>query len=283
MTPQVALAEIKWLLTEQLEATPENLKKIDDAIGRHSRQIRDVFFRALIRSEKDRRTPSASNLGKCTRQLAYKYHGIQGERIDYKSRLTFCYGDIVEVLLYILFDVVGAPVDNKQVSINEDGITGSPDGSLEDWAVDIKSMSAYAFKLAQEKGVDNAFGYETQLSIYTKALGKTLLGWFGICKDKGDIDFFPGLFKPSLVEIAKRKKEIVEQSTLDNLPARDYQLEADAPRGKASGKLKLAMQCKFCPNRFQCWNITEVAAGFNNSEVYYATGPNNNPVMPKPI
>ncbi len=107
---------------------------------------------------------SPSSLGKCTRQLAYKYHGFEGEPFSYETIMTFMTGDILELVAYMLADAVDSPISDiqKQVTIGE--TSGSIDGVVGDIVVDIKSMSDAAFNINQQNGaMDDGFGYLTQI------------------------------------------------------------------------------------------------------------------------
>lgn len=205
-----------------------------------------------------------SSLGKCTRMLAYSYHGFEGEPIDYNTRLTFLMGNILEIVLVFAAQQSGVPIEDLQRKVEVEGIEGSLDFILGDYVVDVKSQSDYSFSL----GIDDEFGYPTQLEIYRQGAGKSKGGWLTINKNNGKIAVHEYEPKPLKLDIALRKAEIVRQSTPDNLPARDYDLEVD----KKTKKMKLCLQCRFCSYRNLCWNIVEEMEGYKGAIHYISTG-----------
>jgi len=113
------------------------------------------------------------------------------------------------------------------------------------------------------------FGYQTQLEFYKAGMDKLTGAWIAINKNRGEIAVMEAPHKPYLVKLGKEKKDRVMASTPLALPPRDYDLETE----KKTGKLKLAMQCKFCNFKGLCWNIASTEPGWNNSVTYYAEGP----------
>lgn len=211
---------------------------------------------------------SPSTLGKCTRQLGYAYHDFPREPFTYDSKFTFITGDIIELIIYTIAEIAGVPFEDIQKRIKVGEIEGNIDGNLGDYTVDVKTMSDAAYNIADRNGIDDAFGYPTQLQLYVEGTGKKKGAWICYNKNKGTLQVHKAANRPQLVEIAKNKREIVINSTKDALPSRDFELEYD----KKSGRRKLAMQCKFCPYKYHCWEITGIGEGYNRSEVYYASG-----------
>lgn len=210
-----------------------------------------------------------SLLGKCTRMLGYMYHGFKGEPLTYDTKLTFLTGHILELVLLTIARGAGVPVEGLQKRIDVDGVGGNLDFELGDYVIDIKSQSDISFDIANKKGIDDGFGYPTQLEIYRQGADKEKGGWLTINKNRGTIAVHEYEPKPHKLDIALRKREIVKASTPDNLPERDYDLEVD-PKTK---KMRLCMQCKFCNFKELCWNITEEIKGYNNSVQFLSSGP----------
>ena len=231
----------------------------------------DIIDKYFVQQEKRKGVAvlSPSSLGKCTRQLAYEYHSIEGESFTAETKLTFMTGDILELVTYMLAEAVNDPIKNQQERIEVEGLGGNIDGTVRDTLIDVKSMSDAAFSINKRSGMDDAFGYHTQLEIYKAGKELESGAWIGINKNRGEISVFDASHKPYLVKLAKEKKERVINSTPEQLPPRDFYLETE----KKTGRLKLAMQCKFCPFKAKCWIIEETAEGWNNSVTYYAAGP----------
>ena len=272
LTPDVLVDAIKKFL-----ANPPALDK--DKLGEYQKfeihwaeKFKDLMAKYFIKDERDNTGKNRpSSLGKCTRQIAYTYHGIEGLPISPETKMTFLTGELLELIFYMLADAVGHPVQNTQAKADLGWVSGSIDGEIGDTLIDVKSMSDAAHAIATREGISDAFGYQTQLELYKVGRQKEKGAWIGINKNKGKISVFPSVSRPHLVQIAKEKAELVQASTPDNLPARDFQLEYE----KKTSRLKLPFQCKFCDHRERCWEITSEEPGYNNSVTIYAKGPRN--------
>lgn len=237
-----------------------------------------AFAKQFYEVRKENPKPSMSSLGKCVRQLAYRYHGFKGEPMPAKSKMTVFFGDIIEAAIYAISNAAGWEIHDIQRYITIDEIGGHTDGMpAEDTVFDVKSASSASFEIAKRNGgVDDGFGYLTQLSLYKEGL-QVQKGFFVfVNKNTGEIEVFEAPHTPDLVDLAKAKYKMVLDSTPDRLPPRPYTTEID-PKSK---KTRLCMQCKFCDYRYLCWNIQEVIKGYNNSEVYVID--ENNPYGPTP-
>lgn len=241
-----------------------------DIYGEYKERFVDLLEKQLNPVERTgEELLSPSQLGKCTRMLAYAYHGFEGEPLEPETKLTFIFGDLIELIIYFIADVAGFEITNKQQYINVDGIEGNIDGTYKKSVLDIKSASPGAFSIAERNGVSNTFGYTTQLQIYKKGTEKESAFWLYVNKATGEMAVFDAPENPLLVELAKRKKELVVSSSPGRLPARDHTLETD-PKTK---KLRLGVECKFCKFKSSCWNITGIGKGYNNSTTYFSDGP----------
>lgn len=234
------------------------------------RNISKVLFEAVKKHLQPRKREgvgvlSPSSLGRCTRQLAYKYNGFKGEPLTYANKLLFMYGDLIEAIIYVVADKAGVPFDGIQDKIEVGDTKGNIDGIWEDVLVDIKSMSPASFSISKRGGVSDGFGYQTQMEYYKKGKGLDKGGWLGVNKVSGEMHWFDAPSKSYLVDVGESKREIVLNSTPENLPKRDYQSEID-PKSKRN---RLCFQCKFCEFKQECWDILEVGKGYNKSEVYY--------------
>lgn len=90
------LPDLAAILKNRLESPGELLTAPDPAalgaaILRQLRQAQEATGRGF----------RASQLGRCTRQLAFHHHGVRpdGREVDYRARATFALGDVTELLL----------------------------------------------------------------------------------------------------------------------------------------------------------------------------------------
>lgn len=148
-----------------------------DEIGSLSKWI---FKRQFIEDISKERSIRISNAGKCPRALAYIHHKIPecGKEIDSRGKMTFWYGDLTELTVTKLAVLAGVNLkntgtDQKEVSIKigDFTLTGHPDGIVDEYLFECKSMTDWAFK-AFEKGIIDDV-YVTQCNLYIHALGLT--------------------------------------------------------------------------------------------------------------
>jgi hypothetical protein len=231
-----------------------------------------IFHKQFFKEYKDNSPPFMSNVGKCARMLAFKLHGFKGEAVSAKARMTFFFGDLIEAAIGIIAEASGWELANKQESVEVAGLRGRTDGRpAKNAVVDIKSMSAASFEITKRSGgVGDDFGYLTQISLYRAGLQVDEAFFLCVNKNTGEIAVWEAPNAPDLVELAKAKYNLVMASTPDRLPARPYQPVND----KKTGKLCLPMQCKFCDFRLLCWNVVDIAEGYNKSEVYVVDSEN---------
>jgi len=274
-TPTTLVAKIQhFLINPPTPKTKEEKKAFEDFQVKNGAKFAELIAKYF--TKQDERTGEAvlspSSLGKCTRQLAYKYHGFEGEPFSYETIMTFMTGELLERSTYMLADAVDSPISDIQKQITVGETSGSIDGTVGDIVVDVKSMSDAAFNINHQNGaMDDGFGYLTQMAYYVQGMGKKIGEWITINKNKGTIAVLTAPARPHLVDIGEEKRKTVLNSTPDNLPRRDFDLEYE----KKTSRLRLCMQCKFCAFKARCWEITDTKPGWNNSVTYYAKGPNN--------
>ncbi len=263
--------ELKERLEDFLKYPIKYTSKLSlDEVGRlqahFAQDVQEAFHKQFFEPQRKNPKPSMSGLGKCGRQLAYRYHGFKGLPLTPKSKMTFFFGDLIEAAIYVIAEAAGWEIKDIQKFVTVDEIGGHTDGSPAlDTVFDVKSMSKAATEIAiREGGISDAFGYLTQLSLYKAGLKAKHSFLLGVNKNTGDIEVWEVPDSPDLVELAKAKYDMVLASTPERLPPRPYTLTQD----KKSKKDCLAMQCKFCDFRYLCWNISGVIEGYNKSEVY---------------
>lgn len=275
-TPEKVVEGIKYIICNP--PTVED-KEGEEAFDLFREKWKEEFGKAIIDVYCKPQTPrtgdkalSPSSLGKCVRQVAFKYHGIAGRPLSPETRMTFLTGHLLELAVYMFSDMIGSPIKNIQGKVDVDGVKGSIDGTVSDWLVDVKSMSAASFDISKKNGgIDNGFGYLTQMAIYKKGMKLLKGAWIAVNKNKGNIEVFEER-EPNnewRVAVAMKNIDIVKASTPTNLPPIPYEAEEEIVRKQFTGKKKMPFNCKFCDHRESCWDILEVTKGWNNSENYY--------------
>ncbi len=194
-----------------------------------------------------------SQIGKCPRQIAYQYHGIEkaGKEIDGRALFNFWFGDLIELatasLAKLAFQKLGGGslkatgFDQTHIEIPVNGavISGYPDGLLitgkEFVNVEVKSMPSYSFKRF-EKGDINE-DYISQIQAEMAGLGVEKTCMVAVCKDNGVfneriIDFNGMIHNKNLDNI---------KTVLDSTPE-----ELPEPRYQSNDKGEYPWQCLYC-------------------------------------
>lgn len=208
----------------------------------------------LAKRPMDSRPIRFSGLGKPDRQVWYDAHPIPGgkEVLRGSTYIKFLYGDVIEQVLLFLAKEAGHVVEDEQLGVELDGITGSIDARIDGTIVDVKSASPFGFKKFKDNGIleNDPFGYVYQLSGYSTVLNPGAdAAWVAMDKVSGDICVSPLgndaiAFHPPAPRIARLKDVIA----LDEPPELCYKPEPD---GK-SGNMKLPTPCSYCSHRFRC-------------------------------
>lgn len=242
---------------ERPEVTPE----IEGWIEAAGEEMKKSFRRQFVSQGEERKEPSASSLGKCARQLAYKYHGVKGEPISPRARIVFATGDYYEVLAKLLLRLAGVPIRNEQAGVRlPSGVGGSIDFTAElsdveseNPVVDVKSHSSFGFERESKEGISDSFGYRTQGAIYREGMGRRRFLHLNFNKNTGEFAEVEdtGAVSP-LVRNAERRYKLVKESTPDKLPAREYE-----PLREKDGRPYLDFTCAYCPFKSTCWTIEE--------------------------
>lgn len=192
----------------------------------------------------------ASSSGKCARAIAYQYHGYDAEPLNWRARLVFRLGDIIESDLVGVARLYGLTDEQKECSITIDGveIKGHVDGILGDTVVDFKSTTTFGFKKAKgnpTKGVKEDVGdYLFTMHFYMKALSleKALLVYY--CKEQSDLHEVSLKYDPKIWDMVEERFRKVILSKKDSLPDREF-----FPNEKGA----LPWQCSYCSFNRQCW------------------------------
>ena len=224
-----------------------------------------------------------SEAGKCERATFYKALGIPGEPFSSDTRFKFTLGDLIELtLLYILGHSLESPdlvYDNnviREIPIGRRSWRGATDGIVKIGGVrrnlEVKSASAYGFKITKKSGVDNKFGYLTQAAVYTRHLHKEKLidepETIFLYVDRDTMHLYEETVRFddwSLAEEADEKFDrILDHIEAKRVPKRPYDLE----RGK------LGLACKYCSHKYTCWVRPHQAVTFDeNANPVYRVKP----------
>lgn len=209
-----------------------------------------------------------SKIGTKNRKAWYEAHaielGLQPEILTGKTKLKFLYGDILEQLLLFLTKEAGHSVTSEQKEITVEGVKGHLDANIDNYVVDVKSASSYAFKKFKLGTLteDDPFGYIDQLSGYLHAETQTAIedsivpppegaAYLAINKETADLALLK-LHNIDRTDPASRIKELKEVLQLPEPP--QEKCYDPVPQSKTSSNLKLNPNCGFCAFKDRCWS-----------------------------
>ena len=190
-----------------------------------------------------------SILGKPSRQLWYdKFSPKDKKEENAGLNLKFLYGHIIEHLVLYLAKLAGHKIEDQQMKVEIDGVTGHIDSKIDGEICDVKSASSFSFKKFQTGEIvsDDPFGYHAQLSGYETANGTKDGGFLVVDKSTGDICFYKpdDMAKPNVKTLIKDLKNTLEQ---DTPPEKCYPYKEEK-----NGNKTLAIGCQFCPHKWEC-------------------------------
>lgn len=231
---------------------------IDDWIKEHLANEKD--------EGRDPRRIGISAVGHCGRQLAYKYHGTDGDKLPWRTRSIFADGNYIQDQLrhwihmatkpdcYYLTDeeaeVILKTPKGREITGHLDGIIRHMGQELTTCRnqdhysrlLEIKSMGSVSWRINKKEGLDRS--YEAQVSGYLKATG--LKDAVVLCKNKDTSDLRE-------VVITLNEKLLEER-----LQIVDQVLDGEAPElsnreyGPDEGG-SLPWNCGYCPYWRTCW------------------------------
>ena len=239
-------------------------KTLDEVLKYEVEKLAGASFKRQFMTEENgvaKGVLRLSSAGKCSRQLAYKYHGleIKGKAIDARAKIIFFQGDLVELMLASIAKLSGcnivatglhqATVDFR---VNGQFVKGHTDGLLiepgEVLLTEFKSMSSYSFDRFLEGYIDDS--YIAQYNTYLSALGIKRCVFVGLNKDNGVLHEMVITLDEKIVESARANLLTVIKSTPDALPERPY-----SPDEKGF----YPWQCAYCPAYETCLIETGMA------------------------
>lgn len=224
---------------------------IDEAVRYEVEKLAGWAFRRQFMDSEQRDSKGKiwlSSIGKCTRQLAYGFHGIEkaGKEMDGRGKITFWIGDMVEMAVIGLARLAKVPLFatglnqiTVQLSVNGFTAYGHPDGfCLNDGAVDlveIKSMPSYSFDRLEKGDIDETYVMQMQAYMLAANVNRCIL--VAINKNNGVIVERPiqrdNAFREQIIE----KIENVLVSTPETLPVPEYE---------ANDSGEYPWQCLYC-------------------------------------
>lgn len=231
-----------------------------------SKRAASAFKRQLMEDREAKGGLRMSSGGQCGRKQWYAYHQTPQEPLSGRTVNTFLTGDLLEVGLSILgrlagWQLMGKPDGEDEIKL--DGIKGHPDDLLcvpeeggKMYLVEYKTMSEYSYRKFETDGLDDAWGYMTQCSLYCEALGLEEYILVAQCKNTGHLCDRVYKKDSTLVAIAKEKWAAINAG--HEMP-RQFEPELEAKYNRSTkvydptGRLILGVQCSYCAFRAACW------------------------------
>lgn len=262
---------------------PEDIYRLLDDETDHEVSEENVewageVFKDLLRSRLAKREDKSgedvlrfSTLGKKDRQVWYMANKPEtAEKLPGKVKFKFLYGDMIEVLLLFLAKEAGHDVQDTQVEVSEEGVTGHIDATIDGVLVDVKSASTYSYEKFKSGQYlfDDPFGYVSQLSGYANKMRTEDAGFLVADKVHGSICYVK--LSPEDIKAnppGPRIQSLKDTIRKDTPPARCYEPVAE---GK-SGNLKLGIGCSHCAFKDECWKDANGGKGLR--KFFYARGP----------
>ena len=208
-----------------------------------------------------------SDLGKCPRQLYYKYRTesvlYETDPISPENILKFLYGDVIEELLIFLIEASGHEVSSEQDMVQyvlKDGwkLTGRMDLRVDGQIVDVKSASNYAFKKFKEDEItDDAFGYRWQIFAYAGTCKNTKKGHFLVMnKQTGELKVTSINFnlpqKDLHAFVTDMGNKTVDILCADSPPEIPSEFSDSVLKSDKYGRKKLPVTCSYCAYKKTC-------------------------------
>lgn len=250
-------------LRGDFDATPERVEWARAVVGDDALRS---FTRCFVAKERDagRAPVSASSHFYCARNLYYLLTGAPKEDAQPRAKMVFHLGDNVETMAVGLAILAGVPVltprsDGAQrevtLSMRGEPIPGHIDMTIDymgaECPVEVKSMSEYGWEKSKAEGVEDTFGYLTQLQFYMAAL-KAPRGFFlGVNKSTGH----------TFEQEVRFDQRVIDAAEAAYAHARVHQEEGVAPERPPWATVKQIagteqienVRCSYCSFRPVCW------------------------------
>lgn len=246
------------------------------------KRVQQAFRRQLMEERED--APGVLRMsagGQCVRKQWYGFKGAPREALGARTINTFLMGDICEVGLSILgrlagWQLTGKPDGEDLLLLDLPRVLhrGEPPdepykitGHLDDllyvleeeryYVVEYKSMSEYSFREFEKNGLNDFWGYATQLELYSLAMdapGKILVG---MCKNTGHLHDVVVGRAASLATRALERWDVILNR--DEMPEREFDAVPETTYNRKTkerdptGRTILDVRCSYCPFRATCW------------------------------
>jgi len=248
------------MIVEKIEKyIKETGKEVDEALRYEVEKMAGWAFKRQFMTDEEsssKGTIRLSSVGRCPRQVAYGFHGIEkaGKEMDQRAKIVFWMGDLVELTVTNLAKLAGCNLtatgfNQMQIKLPVNGsmISGHPDGILfedkQQFLLEVKSMSSYGFEKFQNGDIDSA--YLAQVNSYMEALGLNRCVFVGINKDSGVMAERVIDKDPVLVERIRENIKTVLKSTPENLPPQPTEYGPD-PKGFYTWNCRYCAWWKVC-------------------------------------
>jgi len=244
------------MIVEKIDALLSGVAVHNEDILLEVAQNSERVFQRQFMSDRESRAGylSLSGCGKCPRQLAYAFHGIEqeGKEIDTRAKITFWVGDLTEYTVVALARLAGCELEftgenQKTIEMDINGVKvyGHPDGILthnkEKYLFECKSMSSFGFKEFEEGNISS--DYLAQMNAYMDCLGLDKAVMVALNKDAGVLSERVITKNQQIVNELKDNLAIVLKSTSDNLPK---------GRHEANDKGVYPWNCLYCAWWVKC-------------------------------
>lgn len=215
---------------------------------------------------RDPRRIGISSIGHCGRQLAYKYHGVAGDPLPWRSRSIFADGNYIQdqlrywIHLSVKPDCYYLTDEEAEVTLKTPKgheIKGHLDGIIRHLAgeltlcrnpdhysrlLEIKSMGSTSWRINKREGLDRS--YQAQVSGYLKATGLKDAVVLMKNKDTSDLREIVMTLDEKLLDERLAIVDQVLDSTTPDMVQREWRANDDG---------ELPWHCGYCPYVRTCW------------------------------
>lgn len=214
--------------------------------------------------------------GKCPRQVYFSISRPDLARpLEPRAKLTFLFGDITEAMIVALAKSAGVNLHSEQETVEFDGVKGHVDGIVtdengKDYLWECKSMSDISFKMTSTKGIEDTWGYLSQVNVYMDALGLDKAIFTCMNKNTGHLEEITvDKNKKILADAKETIRQVREAEQTGKLPKRKFDFEKEVFRKKPTGRMKLPIQCSYCPYVEKCWKGEYDLVFKSGKPIYY--------------
>jgi hypothetical protein len=247
------------MIVEKIADYLAGKKVTDESVRYEVEKIAGAVFKRQFMTD-DEPAPKGrirlSSVGRCQRQTAYAFHGIEksGKEIDARAKVVFWTGDLTELTVVNLAKLAGVNVVATglqqlkiQLPVNGSMISGHPDGIVfEDkgvYLLEVKSMSSFSYKKFEDGVIDET--YIAQVNAYMEALGLSRCIFIALNKDSGVLMERVIDKDPNVVNKIRETIKTILHSTPESLPEAPKEYGPDV-------KGFYAWQCLYCAYWKRC-------------------------------